>query len=218
MMEEQTVKSWGDFLDLFSMPEGNSSKWKYPLFRGQANSQWKLQTTLERMGCLNFPIYQYYDMLRRLKTSLETFTGKSWILDDWECDGDSCVENGLNNLDYLVYLRHYGFPSPLLDWTRSPFISAFFCCSSELESDGAIIVCEFDRKHREFSLPSLNIMSVGPHIPGERRHFVQQAEYLWALDRRDDVNIFADTSEAFNEFSIGSIRKIIIPHSRKEFF
>src|SRR5579871_975887 len=28
--------------------------------------------------------------------------------------------------DYMAYLRHHGFPSPLLDWTRSPYVAAFF--------------------------------------------------------------------------------------------
>ena len=27
---------------------------------------------------------------------------------------------------YMAYLRHFGFPSPLLDWSRSPFVAAFF--------------------------------------------------------------------------------------------
>jgi hypothetical protein len=27
---------------------------------------------------------------------------------------------------YFVYLRHHRYPSPLLDWTASPYIAAFF--------------------------------------------------------------------------------------------
>ncbi|MUM76246.1 FRG domain-containing protein [Pseudodesulfovibrio sp. F-1] len=218
MTKEKRVESWRDFLDLFSMVGGESSKRKSLLFRGQADSQWKLQTTLERRGCYNVPIVKYYNMLARIIPNLETFTGKSWQFDITGYEEESFVTRGLSNPDYLVYLRHYGFPSPLLDWTRSPFIAAFFCCSNNDEADGVVFEYTLDSNSKIVTLPGLNVNSVGPYIAGEKRHFVQQAEYLWAFNKNDDGLFFAEIDNALSGFNGSSLKKIIIPSSLKKDF
>src|SRR5271168_5268250 len=48
------------------------------LFRGQASSQWPLETTLERQGQKNISVRYYYQLITaRIGPAVETFTGIS---------------------------------------------------------------------------------------------------------------------------------------------
>lgn len=42
---------------------------------------------------------------------------------------DEDIPNTPPGYEFMIYLRHHGFPSPLLDWSRSPYVAAFFCFS-----------------------------------------------------------------------------------------
>jgi hypothetical protein len=44
------------------------------LFRGQANSAWPLQTTLERRMGPKYQVQDYYFLIHRIKSQIETFT------------------------------------------------------------------------------------------------------------------------------------------------
>jgi FRG domain len=57
----------------------------------------------------------------KLRDSLKNYDGFSIALDF----------KGLPAYDLLIYTRHHGFPSPLLDWTRSAYIAAFFTFAAE---------------------------------------------------------------------------------------
>jgi hypothetical protein len=139
------VNKWGEFGSAIQQINVLHQKLqtKAPLFRGQGCYQWGLQTTLERAypneWCEDPATFLgYYTKAYASKMAVESLTGRRWeglpfwfqLQDDLIKDGrrwlDSFLATRMEIYRYLVYLKHHGFPSPLLDWTASPYIAALF--------------------------------------------------------------------------------------------
>ena len=196
------------------------------LFRGHGNSTWKLQTTLEREHPNERSLLKYYRKASGAKPHIETFSGKRWdklpTFPEFEQslkDNVSWVDLTLSNTsefyEYLVYLRHRFFPSPLLDWTASPYVAAFFAFDEVDErakrvSIHAVLRGPFgagsSEKHYEF---------VGPYMRTDPRHLLQQSHYSWCMDIPNQQ--FKPHEEAIWDAvgAKGEVFKITIPVSER---
>ena len=171
------------------------------LFRGQANADWKLQTTLER--CLNrkhHSFKEYFQTAYAAKPHFEVFTGKQWSImrpDEYGKrleEGDTfaflCAYPGLT---YLAYLRHHGFPSPLLDWSQSPYISAYFAFRHpDPEAEYVAIYAHLEAEtHSQSQLSGRpRIWSFGPNLSAHPRHFLQQSQYTICYMEKEEGDLF----------------------------
>lgn len=200
-MSDTTIE-WSDFrnearnLVAKAKDEGSSV-----VFRGQASSDWRLQTTLER-SVLTGNVADYFRTALRIKREVESFTGLRWADDPSKCDLESDIvgeyerfssrllRGEFPHYSYLAYLRHHGFPSPLLDWSASPMVAAFFAFryppDRDRVSDRVAIYAYRERdasgmKSGGSDEPSIRLL--GPYVTAPRRHFVQRSVYtictLW---------------------------------------
>src|SRR5438067_773979 len=99
-------RTWGELVRQFDTVKG----W---IFRGHASANWLLRSTLERRtpaGESAFITERY--LQQQFKRRAHTYLA-----------GQSLPENAG---DWLALMQHFGAPTRLLDFTRSPYVAAYF--------------------------------------------------------------------------------------------
>jgi hypothetical protein len=139
-MQERNVNTWEEFEKQLQdlrreRDESRDSPNSSLLFRGQEDSCWLLKTTLDRKR-ERMLFSDYYRVISRIQPQIETLTESEWPIPDYPKVEQTTKEYDSFNLQlwggkcpgyaYMAYLRHHGFPSPLLDWTRSPYVAGYF--------------------------------------------------------------------------------------------
>jgi hypothetical protein len=195
------------------------------LFRGQGDADWALKTTLDRAERAFWTFSDYFQLISSAQPQIETFTERQWHVDDfaklrtWAEDYDSLkLKEPLPAYDYLVYLRHHGFPSPLLDWTRSAYVAAFFAFAKPSAERVAVYAYCEDVGHGKLgSSNTPRIMSLGPRVRSHRRHFLQQCEYTIAAEFKDGEWQYAPHQTVFASLSDRQdrLRKFTLPATER---
>lgn len=231
-MEIIKIEDWDHFIkkitDEFKYWKGLNKRSEFYvspcLFRGQSNDNWELLTSLDRFE-RSMKVFKYLEIICGIKSAVESLTLHRWeelniekeikMIDDKDHFSMQCYQ-------YLTHLRHHGFPSPLLDWSMSPYIAAFFAVNDLNKSDGAIFsYIETPQGSKEWSSNEPKILCMGPNIRTHRRHHLQQCQYSFCVKEIcENVFQFANHEDVFklNKKNQDLLKKFIIPFEQKNSF
>lgn len=232
-MKEIEVGTWGDFI---SEIEKIKSKYaEYTLhgvrhtnritYRGQADSKWQLESTLERFSSSQWSVRDYAELALLCAPQIESFTDKSWNLPDITevekqiAEGAKLFEVNIPCYEFWVYLRHHGFPSPLLDWTISPYVAAFFAFHERFASEKVAVFAFIEMpqgtKGGWGGAPQVKLL--GPYTKAHKRHFLQQSWYTVCTKDQGKSPVFECHEKVFerNDHDQDLLYKITIPRSER---
>lgn len=232
-MKEILISSWDKFPEAINSIVAEYGEYdvvgnKYNnriIYRGQADHEWRLESTLERFFSSKWTIESYIELALRCVPQIESFTGKEWNLPlyhepypDTKQDPDPFFVS-IPHFEYFAYLRHHGFPSPIIDWTSSPYIASFFAFAEQNDSEKAAVYAYIDTPNGVRvgwgGEPQISVK--GPYVKTHRRHFLQQSWYTICSRHENNSFIISCHEEVFdrNQRDQDILIKITIPRSER---
>ena len=167
-MQTSVISNWGSFVDLCSELDG----WA---FRGQQDARWDLQSSLSRY--LFAYVADRSEWQAREARAIRVFRRKAHnYLANAELLND--------DLRCLSLMQHHGAPTRLLDFTKSPFVAAFFALERATE-EAAIFALNtptlWRNSARPKTAPALTRDEIDPRVKGnlDKYFLSSDNEVIW---------------------------------------
>ncbi|MBS3768087.1 MAG: FRG domain-containing protein [Candidatus Cloacimonetes bacterium] len=168
-IKEIKVNSLGDFITKVTpkKPDPKSGRLRASvIFRGLSNADWKLLSSLDRLGCphtephskAHLEEHLLRNFIRYARPYLELYPENEW--------------------EWMVIAQHRGLPTRLLDWTYSPLSAAHFAVLADnSNTDRVVWELNWEIVHKHFNITPivLNLHDLDKEL--QKRGF----SGLWSL-------------------------------------
>lgn len=214
-MHSEDLNSWAEFKEKVSIAVADTEEKRKSgagyfspvLYRGHADANWKLESTLERAGHRFMSVNEYYTNVGAAYRYVSNFGDQRLDFDDLEGEVTwGSLAAGLPNYEFLAYLRHHGFLSPLVDWTQSPYVAAFFAFSDPTPRSEKTAIYVYQEQYGNGKANSSLVGAIrtqGPWASVHERHALQQSWYSYSVklhrtfleDKMNETLVFSPHEE-----------------------
>jgi len=191
---ENTPLSWQDFEDIAlseiyatkkarELDPISHSEW---IYRGQSNADWSLLTSLERYHLeldknpKEATASDYFHTLDGIIPTINSMLEKNFKrLSPQQLRLEA--SSSIDHYELMCFTRQLGFPSPLLDWSLSFYVAAFFAFRHAKKDENVAIYAlkEWNGNARFGKKGEPTIYEGGSYIESHSRHFKQQSSYTF---------------------------------------
>lgn len=192
--DKEEVLRQREIAELFGSPS-------HFIYRGQSDSSWLIESSLERFlrenninGHYALSMRSYYSDLARIVCAVNSLTDNrfpEFNPADIDFTADGRADRIAPHYELMCYARHHGFPTPLVDWSKSVYVAAFFAYSHCISGNNAAVYAyqEYSGDPRGGSLREPIINTHGHFVQTHSRHFRQQSVYTTCTSL-GDVNSY----------------------------
>lgn len=186
VLEERVKQEWKRFLTWTATR--NTVSW---MFRGQACKEWPLIPKVGRSDNHR----SGYNLSSEI-TLLDNFTKSAMI----HMQGQHLPSS---NLQWMVLAQHHGLPTRLLDWTKSPFVAAFFALQDEDSThDAAVYAIDIKREvtSDQWNVDPFLIASVARINPTIVSNRIVAQQGIFTIHPHPDTALTPRTGKRFSKY------------------
>ena len=175
-----------------------------------------LSTSLERALDAHpdwmYPVVNYEYEMESVSKRIAFLTKRQWSFPKTPAAPISAGDPP-NAYECMTFLRQNGYRSPLLDWTLSPYVAAFFAFRhASIARSPEVAIYRLNAADLYMPQGDAAVIPIGNWIDTDQKHFLQQSWYTMSRRVYGSHLVYISHEQALKAHS-GELLKYLLPAS-----